>query len=124
MRELVLVFFLFAGIHPTLSSAQESRISRFDDFQTAVNRMEEKQEYVKAIQLIQSVWHRFPDRQFELIKEIEYLNEKTGQAEKNLDLWEKGHQLRYFFLLNRRMPGMNLILASPASIPWFTQMLP
>jgi predicted esterase len=38
------------------------------------------------------------------MKEMIYLNEKTGQHQKNLEIWEKGHQKGYFFLLSPRIP--------------------
>ncbi len=83
-------------------SADSTR-DTFHEFLREVNHLEEQKNYTAAIELSRSVWPLFPDNRFELIKELEFLYEKTGQYENNLSLWEEGHAGGYFFLLNRRM---------------------
>ncbi len=102
MKKLILTIISLLFYFITLA-AQNPPIRTFNDFEKAVNQLEDINDYAKAIELTQSVWDQFPDKVFELIKEMEYLNGKTEQYEKNLKLWESGHQQGLFFLLNKRM---------------------
>ena len=83
---------------------EQGQILDFSDFEQQVNQLEEEGRYQDAIQLTREVWDRFPESEFDLMKEMIYLNEKTGQHEKNLQIWENGHQKGYFFLLSPRIP--------------------
>lgn len=75
----------------------------FESFQAQVNALEEQERYREAIELTEGVWDRFPDRVFELIKEMEYLNEKTGRRKQTLGLWADGHRRGLFFFLDSRI---------------------
>jgi len=102
IRVFCLFIFLF-WINNIASDIWQGEITTFDEFNKTINELERKEKYSEAIDLIEKIWNRFPERRFDLIKEREYLNDKTFQYEKNLDLWEDGHKLGYFFLLNNRM---------------------
>jgi predicted esterase len=84
-------------------TGQEYLIDTYADYEALVNLLEGNQQYQSAIDLTLKVWDQFPEKEFDLMKELIYLHDKTGQFEKNLDLWAEGHQKGYFFLLNKGM---------------------
>ena len=86
-----------------LCAGQESNINTFKDFEIQVNELEKNAEYDQAIQLTRTVWSQFPNREFDLMKEMIYLNFKTGRYDDNLQIWAEGQAKGYFFLLNTRM---------------------
>jgi len=83
--------------------SQDYNIDSFDKYIETVNGFEEIKNYEEAIKLTNQVWNDFPDKKFELIKEMEYLNKKTNRYIDNLNLWKNGHTQGYFFLLNKQM---------------------
>lgn len=103
MIRMFCLFIFFFLINSIASDIWQREITTFDKFKKIINELEREGKYSEAIDLIEKIWNRFPERRFDLIKEREYLNDKTFQYEKNLDLWEDGHKLGYFFLLNNRM---------------------
>jgi predicted esterase len=94
-------------------SSQKANISTFSDFESRVNQLEKNGFYREAIQLTQKVWNQFPENEFDLMKEMIYLNEKTEQYTQNLNLWEAGHQKGYFFLLSPRIKKYEPYLQYP-----------
>jgi len=84
-------------------TGQNTCVDTYDSYYTKVNELEGKKEYEEAILLTNKVWNYFPERKFELIKELEYLNKKTKKYKENLLLWEEGHKEGYFFFLNKQM---------------------
>ena len=103
MKFSILLYLLVFTIIQILQG-QQAQISDFSEFKKQVNQLEKEGRYREAVQLTKDVWDRFPENEFDLMKEMIYLNEKTGQHEKNLEIWEKGHHKGYFFLLNPRIP--------------------
>lgn len=99
---VLLIFFLWI-LHVSQLPGQEYRITDYTDFENQVNRLEKKGQYEHALQLTQMIRDRFPEREFEVMKELIYLHFKTGRHNENLTLWAEGHQKGYFFLLNTRM---------------------
>jgi len=102
MKKIFLVIFTLLFLNLASGLAQDKTAS-YDDFKAKVNKLEKMKKYDEAIKFTQKAWEQFPDRMFELIKELEYLYNKTGQYEKNLNLWRNGHEQGFFFLLNKRM---------------------
>ncbi|MBD3343401.1 MAG: hypothetical protein GF353_30165, partial [Candidatus Lokiarchaeota archaeon] len=100
MRQLIIILIL---VNFSLISGQDTAITIFDTYVTEVNNLEKQQKYNEAIELTLKIQDQFPDRKFEFIKELEYLYGKTKQYEKNLTLWEKGHEQGFFFLLHNRI---------------------
>jgi predicted esterase len=98
-----LVIILSMLLLVAVSTSQEYRIKDYTDFEKQVNILEKNKQFEQAIKLTRIVWEQFPEREFDLMKEMIYLNSKTGQSEKNLTLWAAGHQKGYFFLLNTAM---------------------
>jgi predicted esterase len=107
------LFVLFLLIIFGNASSQEDPISTFYDFESRVNQLEKDGNYREAIQLTQKVWNQFPEQEFVLMKEMIYLNGKTEQYAKNLQLWETGHQKGYFFLLSPRIKKYEPYLKYP-----------
>ena len=103
MNRLFLLLILSLLYSIRLLYSQEYRINDFTDFENQVNELEKHQQYDEALRLTKSVIDHFPDREFDILKEIIYINEKTEQYEKNLQIWEKGHAKGYFFLLSTRL---------------------
>ena len=99
-RIIIIIFTIFII---DIGLCQSYKIDTFDQYYKIVNELETNQQYQEAILLTKSLWNQFPEHKFDLIKELEYLHEKTGQYKDNLDLWSDGHDEGYFFLLNRQI---------------------
>jgi len=98
------IFWVDARIIDTLrEKAVYPRLS-YDRFYDAVLKLEEQENYDSALVLVEKKWLRYPEQEFELMKELEYLYRKTEQFEKSLDLFELGHEKGYFFLLHPNLP--------------------
>jgi predicted esterase len=93
--------FILIGI---VTSGHSTEFTSYSDFQEAVNQLERENKYEEALELSQTVWEKFPGHQFDLTKEFIYLYEKTEQYEKNLEIWEYGHQKGYFYLIHPQIP--------------------
>jgi len=102
MKNISLIIFTILLLI-SVGSGQEFLITEFLDYKVAVNKLEEEQQFEAAIKLTNDVWQHFPEKEFDLMKELIYLNSKTGRYNKNLELWKNGHQKGYFFLLNTRI---------------------
>ena len=76
----------------------------YDAFYNAVLKLEKEDQYDSALVIVEDNWHTYPDHEFELMKELEYLYRKTEQYEKSLDLFKSGHNKGYFFLLHPNLP--------------------
>lgn len=76
----------------------------YEDFYNAVLELEKQECYYTALVLVEENWQNYPEQEFELMKELEYLYRKTEQYEKSLDLFELGHEKGYFFLLHPNLP--------------------
>ncbi len=61
--------------------------------------MEGRGEYDEALKLVQGVWGQFPERRFDLSRELLYLYRKTEQYERCLTVWEKGHRQGFFYMI-------------------------
>jgi dienelactone hydrolase len=100
MYKIVAIIFFIIN---TRTYGQEYKITDFRDYEMQVNMLEKAGNYDDAKILTGMVRDRFPEREFDLIKELVYLNFKTERYEENLILWAEGHKKGYFFLLNTRM---------------------
>jgi len=102
MKHYYTIFIVFLLTIRSLTG-QNICVDTYDNYYSKVNELESKEKYEKAILLTNKVWNSFPKRKFELIKELEYLNNKTKKYKENLILWEESHQEGYFFFLNKQM---------------------
>lgn len=98
-----IILFVLSMLISSFCHSQEFHISDFADYTRQVNLLENDRMYEQAIKLTNDVWESFPEKEFELMKELIWLNGKTGRYEKNLAIWEAGHHKGFFFLLNKRM---------------------
>ncbi|MBN2415544.1 alpha/beta fold hydrolase [bacterium] len=101
------VWFIITGCN------NDQTIRTYDEFEIAVNSLESEERYEEAIGLTHRTRKQLPEHEFTFIKELEYLNGKTGRYKENLDLWKEGHERGYFFLLNTRLPRFEPYLQFP-----------
>ena len=73
MRYLVIINFILFVLCASLT-AQEFHIGDYGDYKKQVNNLEKNEQYETAIQLTKDVWNHFPDHEFDLMKEMIYLN--------------------------------------------------
>ncbi len=78
-----------------------------------VNRLESREQFVAAGQLLGKNWRRYPEKRFELIQKMVVLNEKDGHLQKNLVLWNEGHSEGLFFLIHPNLPQYKNYLEIP-----------
>lgn len=83
--------------------SQDRGVDAYPEFQRKVNSLEKQGQYRKALQLTRRVFNHYPEREFDLMKELIYLHEKTDQLRLNISLWSEGHEKGYFFLLDSRI---------------------
>jgi predicted esterase len=93
----VLSLFLFAA-------NAKAKISDYDNFEQQLRELNNKKDYLEAIQLVRSVWEQFPEQRFQLTKELTYLYRQTGDLEKCMDTWEYGNGQGFFYCLHSDIP--------------------
>lgn len=76
----------------------------FDTFIKDVNALEDSLLYDSAYALSMNAIEAFPDKEFDILKEMIYINNKTENYQKNIDIWKAGHDNGYFFLI---IPAMD-----------------
>jgi len=103
MNKILFILFFYCGVNLTIGICQNYEILTYDDFERTVNNLEQEEKYIESIELTKNVLQLFPDKRFELIKELEFLNKKTERYQDNLVLWKEGHSNGFFFLLNKQM---------------------
>ncbi len=86
------------------SQSPDTEITTFDDIQEEVNRLEENQQYDSALSLMNGLFEKFPENEYEIIRELAYLNIQTKQYDKCRDLWQRGHDRGMFFGLFGHIP--------------------
>ena len=95
---LVFVFGIVLNYSPGI--AQVETYSSYEQYYDAVNELEGRGEYDEALKLVQGVWGQFPERRFDLSRELLYLYRKTEQYERwGLTVWEKGHRQGFFYMI-------------------------
>ena len=94
---LVFVFGIVLNYSPGI--AQVETYSSYEQYYDAVNELEGRGEYDEALKLVQGVWGQFPERRFDLSRELLYLYRKTEQYERCLTVWEKGHRQGFFYMI-------------------------
>ena len=82
----------------------EPQFENYDQLQDAVNEMEKNEKYQQAIELMQDKFDKFPDYEYEIIKELTYLYTKTEEFDNCRELWQRGHEKNMFFGLFKGMP--------------------
>lgn len=73
----------------------------FMDVEVEVNELMGKARYQEALALLQSVAHKFPDRDYEIQSYFGVLYAHTGDYRRCLDVWEAGLDKGYFFDIHR-----------------------
>lgn len=101
------IFLIVLLTNISFVSGQNFKNNTFIDLENNITELENSERYEEAISLIENVKDRFPEKEFELIKELTYLYDKVGKYEMNLKLWKYGHTKGYFFLLNERVINYN-----------------
>lgn len=109
-NQIIIFLLLFLVVHLT---AQESRTNSYSDFIFEINKLEQDEQYSEAKKRVVSNMEIYAEQRFEMIKELEYLNNKLECYEENLTLWKEAHSEGYFFLLNARMPKYEPYLQFP-----------
>lgn len=75
----------------------------YDAYMRTICENEDSLQYEAAYELCNIALSVFYDREFDIMKEMIYINSKTGQYEKNIEIWQQGHEKGYFFFI---IPGM------------------
>ncbi len=89
---------------PKELSEQEMKVMKYEDFYENVLKLEKENNYDSALVIVENNFDQYPEEEFDLMKELEYLYRKTEQYEKSLDLFALGHENGYFFLLHPNLP--------------------
>lgn len=76
----------------------------YEEYIQTVNQLEKSNKYDEARELSYNMMKRFPENEFDIMKEIIFINRKTGNYEDNIELWQKGHEKGYFFFIHPALP--------------------
>ena len=72
----------------------------YQEYIQTVNQLEKSNKYDEARELSYHAINKFPDNEFDIMKEIIYINGKTGNYDDNINLWKHGHEKGYFFFIH------------------------
>jgi predicted esterase len=95
------IFFLLLFLFTVHAKA---KISDYSNFEKQLQELNNKKSYSEAIQLVLSVWDRFPEKRFQLTKELSYLYRQTGDLQKCMETWEYGNSQGFFYCLHPEIP--------------------
>ncbi|MDH4156302.1 MAG: hypothetical protein OEW00_03385, partial [candidate division Zixibacteria bacterium] len=69
----ILAFAIGTFLGCTSGVTRAETYSSYEQYYEAVNELEGRQAYTEALKLVQDVWGQFPERRFDLSKELLYL---------------------------------------------------
>lgn len=98
MRALLYLVFI------TIIISSCSGDSHYERFLDEISDLEKNSDYGLAREQLKLKMHLYPDNEFDLLKELVYLNEKLGYYKENLELFREAHARGYFFLIHPAMP--------------------
>jgi len=99
MKNLFLFLFILGLMGESLSQNQN-----YTDFLTNINILQKDHKYQEAKEILESSIDSFPNKWFDLSKELIYTNEQLGQYESNLALFNQAHEMGFSYFIHPRMP--------------------
>jgi len=92
------------------SFAQEESI---DSLLKKINELEISKQYDSCLKLLSPYIITYNKNWFKISKQVIYLNEKLYKAQCNLNIFRKGHELGYFYLIHPALPKFKPYKAFP-----------